>query len=213
MDRKFVLKGRDGCWVSLGSDEPAWGKCSEGLRWGDRVTYPLHWDVLRVKRHAADNFRGVNSSHPGLSGANRAMWLPWLRAVWASPGHRRRFHQVWGRRQSTQKLFQKCAGEVRGIDFFPWMLLSVRLVVLLEQKWDVVGKAGGLSIRPAFFYFLLSVWLLGMLFPQSNFLICKMMTICFPAMWGLHEIRDPKHPGPSRYSVSASAFYFHSFRY
>lgn len=133
-------------------------------------------------------------------------------AVWVSPGYRRRFHQVWGRCQRIQRLFQKRAGEVRGIDFFLWMLLSVRFVVLLERKRDVVEKAGDFSTRPTFFYFLLSVWLSGMLFPWSNFLICKMMTVCFPGLRGLHEIRDFMCPGPSRCSANVSTFCFLSFQ-
>lgn len=82
----------------------------------------------------------------------------------SEPGYRRRFHQVWGRGQGIQKLFQKFSGE---LIFFPLNAPYCALwgFFFLERKCDVVEKAGDFSIRPTVFYSLLSVWPLGVLLP------------------------------------------------
>lgn len=156
-------KGRGGHGVSLGSDKPAWGKCSEGLRWG--LIYPLHWDTFERKRDAADTFAESTAvirdclgqtgpcGYPNWGQCERAQDIEggFTKCGEDAKEHRSSFKNVqgkWGELISSSECSFLCAL------WFCW-----------SKKWDVVQKAGGFSIRPAFFYFLLSVWLLGMSFP------------------------------------------------
>lgn len=146
--------------------ELLWGQtslgkeCSKGLKWGDHVTYCLHFWAWR---NAFDNFAESTGVNWVCLGQTRPYGHPsWGQCEWAQEIEES-FIQYGEDANEHRSSFKHFQGKCKGIDFFLWMLLSVGSVVFAGEKMWCSRKGRGFSNRQTFLYSLLSVWLLGML--------------------------------------------------